>query len=186
MKRGFTIIEVMIVLAIAGFILLMVFLAVPALQRNSRNNARRNDAAAIAASVTSFMDNHAIMPPDRIRNGSDITYVDIGSSTNLNDYESAKLGYYNAFGSYDGVFGKDADNIEIDQTQVTAPPVINPTVLPNNTGISYDKISSESVGIIIGETCNATGTGAGDQIDNAVAVFYVVETGGGLQLECID
>jgi prepilin-type N-terminal cleavage/methylation domain-containing protein len=33
-KKGFTIIEVLIVLAIAGVIMVIVFLAVPALQRN--------------------------------------------------------------------------------------------------------------------------------------------------------
>ena len=36
-RSGFTIIEIMIVLAIAGLIMLIVFLAVPALQRASRN-----------------------------------------------------------------------------------------------------------------------------------------------------
>jgi prepilin-type N-terminal cleavage/methylation domain-containing protein len=36
-RTGFTIIEVMIVLAIAGLILLIVFLAVPALEREARN-----------------------------------------------------------------------------------------------------------------------------------------------------
>lgn len=44
---GFTIVEVMIVLAIAGLIILIVFLAVPALQRNSRNTQRSNDASMI-------------------------------------------------------------------------------------------------------------------------------------------
>jgi prepilin-type N-terminal cleavage/methylation domain-containing protein len=38
-EAGFTIIEVLIVLAIAALILLIVFLAVPALQRNARNNS---------------------------------------------------------------------------------------------------------------------------------------------------
>ena len=46
-KDGFTIIEVLIVLAIAGLIMLIVFLAVPALQRNSRNTQRKNDVANI-------------------------------------------------------------------------------------------------------------------------------------------
>ncbi len=44
-NKGFTIIEVLIVLAIAGLILLIVFLAVPALQRNSRNTQRKNDVS---------------------------------------------------------------------------------------------------------------------------------------------
>jgi prepilin-type N-terminal cleavage/methylation domain-containing protein len=55
--EGFTIIEVLIVLAIAGLIMLIVFLAVPALQRNQRNNARVSDVARIAASVTDCMAN---------------------------------------------------------------------------------------------------------------------------------
>jgi prepilin-type N-terminal cleavage/methylation domain-containing protein len=57
-NRGFTIIEVMIVLAIAGLIILIVLLAVPALQRNSRNTAMKNDAAAIAGGVTEFASNN--------------------------------------------------------------------------------------------------------------------------------
>lgn len=55
--EGFTIIEVLIVLAIAGLIMLIVFLAVPALQRNSRNNARNSDATRVAAGVTECLAN---------------------------------------------------------------------------------------------------------------------------------
>ena len=56
--RGFTIIEVMIVLAIAGLILLIVFLAVPALQRNSRNTQRKNDVSTILGSVNEYTSNN--------------------------------------------------------------------------------------------------------------------------------
>ncbi len=56
--EGFTIIEVMIVLAIAGLILLIVFLAVPALQRNSRNTQRRNDVAKLLAAVQEYANNN--------------------------------------------------------------------------------------------------------------------------------
>jgi prepilin-type N-terminal cleavage/methylation domain-containing protein len=56
-QKGFTIIEVLIVLAIAGLIMLIVFLAVPALQRNSRNNARNNEASRISAAVTECLAN---------------------------------------------------------------------------------------------------------------------------------
>ncbi len=56
--KGFTIIEVMIVLAIAGLIMLIVFLAVPALQRNSRNTNRRSDAARISSAVANFIANN--------------------------------------------------------------------------------------------------------------------------------
>jgi prepilin-type N-terminal cleavage/methylation domain-containing protein len=56
-EEGFTIIEVLIVLAIAGLIMLIVFLAVPALQRNSRNNARNSDASRVVAAVTECLAN---------------------------------------------------------------------------------------------------------------------------------
>ena len=56
-QEGFTIIEVMIVLAIAGLIILIVFLAVPALQRNSRNTQARNEASNILGAVSEFASN---------------------------------------------------------------------------------------------------------------------------------
>ena len=54
-NKGFTIIEVLIVLAIAGLILLVVFLAVPALQRNSRNTQIRSAANNVAGAVNEFV-----------------------------------------------------------------------------------------------------------------------------------
>lgn len=57
-ERGFTIIEVMIVLAIAGLILLIVFLAIPALQRNSRNTQRKSAASQILTSISNYVSNN--------------------------------------------------------------------------------------------------------------------------------
>ena len=56
-QEGFTIIEVLIVLAIAGLIILIVFLAVPALQRNSRNTQRNNDASIVGGAVNECLTN---------------------------------------------------------------------------------------------------------------------------------
>ncbi len=56
--EGFTIIEVLIVLTIAGLIMLIVFLAVPALQRNSRNTQRRNDIANYLGAVNEWSTNN--------------------------------------------------------------------------------------------------------------------------------
>lgn len=52
-KSGFTIIEVVLVLAIAGLIFLMVFVAFPALQRNQRDTQRRDDYAMLESQVVS-------------------------------------------------------------------------------------------------------------------------------------
>ncbi len=56
-NKGFTIIEVLIVLAIAALILLVVFLAVPNLQRSQRNNGRQAEAARISTAVTTMIGN---------------------------------------------------------------------------------------------------------------------------------
>ena len=62
---GFTIIEVVLVLAIAGLIFMMVFIALPALQAQQRDTQRRNDAAIIAAAIKQYMkNNHGNPPPD--------------------------------------------------------------------------------------------------------------------------
>ena len=55
---GFTIIEVLIVLAIAGLIMLIVFLAVPALQRNARNTSRKSDASSLASAISEYINNN--------------------------------------------------------------------------------------------------------------------------------
>lgn len=54
---GFSIVEVMIVLAIAGLIMAVVFMAVPALQRNQRTSARKSDAQLILAAVNECLSN---------------------------------------------------------------------------------------------------------------------------------
>lgn len=57
-QNGFTIIEVVLVLAIAALIFLMVFIALPALQRSQRDTARKSDVSSVAAGVTSFTSNN--------------------------------------------------------------------------------------------------------------------------------
>ena len=57
-KKGFTIIEVVLVLAIAGLIFLMVFIALPALQRNQRDTQRKNDLSRIQSAINSFQANN--------------------------------------------------------------------------------------------------------------------------------
>lgn len=54
-KRGFTLIEVILVLAIAALIFLMVFIALPALQASQRDTARKNDASIVSAAITRYV-----------------------------------------------------------------------------------------------------------------------------------
>ncbi len=57
-QHGFTIIEVMIVLAIAGLIMAIVFYAVPQLRRSSNDNARRNLGTRISSELNNYAANN--------------------------------------------------------------------------------------------------------------------------------
>lgn len=85
-QSGFTIIEVLIVLAIAGLILLIVFLAVPNLQRNSRNTQRKNDVQAILGAISEYESNNAGSLPTTYNNG---VITGTGSVSS-----NVKMGYY--------------------------------------------------------------------------------------------
>lgn len=57
-KKGFTIIEVVLVLAIGGLIFLMVFVALPAFQRSQRNLQRKNDLDRVFSAIVDFQSNN--------------------------------------------------------------------------------------------------------------------------------
>jgi prepilin-type N-terminal cleavage/methylation domain-containing protein len=103
-QEGFTIIEVLIVLAIAGLILLVVFLAVPALQRNSRNTQRKSEVSGMLGAVNEWTNNNGGTLPatatdqtNALANAklsfyktANISWA-AGSGTNDNDAEKVKI-----------------------------------------------------------------------------------------------
>ena len=74
-SEGFTIIEVLIVLAIAGLIMLIVYLAVPALQRNSRNTAIKNDVSNAVGGVAEFQAANSGSMPTGIAGTGTVAYT---------------------------------------------------------------------------------------------------------------
>lgn len=92
-QKGFTIIEVALVLAIAALIFLTVFLAVPALQRNQRNDARQRDVASVVEAYTSYMSNHPTTNLARQSGATDNQLKDDSSGT-LSGDSSKPLGKY--------------------------------------------------------------------------------------------
>jgi prepilin-type N-terminal cleavage/methylation domain-containing protein len=96
-EKGFTIIEVVLVLAIAGLIFLMVFIALPALERSQRDTQRKNDLARLETALTNYTSNNrGSLPTDwnsfenqyLLTNGD--SFIDPSGSTtgqtNLNAY----------------------------------------------------------------------------------------------------
>ncbi len=56
---GFTIIEVMVVLAIAGLIMAIILIAVPQLQRNARDNQRQNTLLRVKGEMETYAANNS-------------------------------------------------------------------------------------------------------------------------------
>lgn len=58
-KKGFTLIEIVIVLAIAALIMVIVFLAVAGAQRSQRDTTARNNAARVLAAAEQYAANNS-------------------------------------------------------------------------------------------------------------------------------
>ncbi len=155
---GFTIIEVMIVLAIAGLIMLIVFLAVPALQRASRNTSRKNDATSISSAISTFESNNNGAAPAGVNGASNVlTLCATGTGTSCSgNTETANLGYYTA----------NNVTLEADGT-FTAP----------SSGLTND------VFILTAASCNGASPASGDT--RGIAVVYWVESGSSQSEECL-
>ncbi|MBS7346734.1 MAG: type II secretion system protein [Candidatus Sacchiramonaceae bacterium] len=67
--NAFTIIEVVLVLAIAGLIFLMVFVALPALQRNQRDARRKQDLSLLKDAFERYKANNKGRIPYRLSDG---------------------------------------------------------------------------------------------------------------------
>ncbi len=146
-KNGFTIIEIMIVLAIAGLIMLIVFLAVPALQRSGRNTQRRSDVGQISTAVSNYISNNGGLLPGFSATDTNATSVDICAANPCSggNFEVAKLGYY-------------------------SPGMVSVTgSAPNNWP------DTNHVVILTGFTCGANGTTVGTASSRAVAILYALE-----------
>jgi type IV pilus assembly protein PilA len=91
-EKGFTIVEVLIVLAIIGLILLVVFLAVPALQRNARNTQRSTDIGNILAGINEYVGNNNGRLPSGLGGSGANLVIGTGSANTI----PVNLGYYSA------------------------------------------------------------------------------------------
>ena len=101
-KKGFTIIEVVLVLAIAGLIFTMVFVALPALQRSQRDNARRDDMLSFISNVKKYQTNNRGALPKK-DDSLAVVEVVVGSS----GWTGAKTTDTNWFGFYKGYLGEN-------------------------------------------------------------------------------
>ncbi len=156
-QKGFSIIEVLIVLAIAGLIMLIVFLAVPALRRNSANSGRQSDASKISSAVTDCLSNH---------NGNTASCVSVGPNavdvTNLSQLSGSA-----AFVS------------------PTAGTVGAAVPIPANVSTGSDPDAS-NYNVNFKAKCDDTGTGAIVSSNTRdFIILYNKKTSNGILLQCI-
>ena len=83
-KSGFTIIEVVLVLAIAGLIFLMVFVAFPALQRSQQDTQRQTDISRLSTQITNFKTNNTNAIPGASAKNDNATVTITGASIDSN------------------------------------------------------------------------------------------------------
>jgi prepilin-type N-terminal cleavage/methylation domain-containing protein len=156
-SSGFTIVEVMIVLAIAGVILLVVFEAIPTLTRNSRNNQRSQDATTILQVISQYELNNSGNFPQGCGQGF---------ALNCKTSDSSSLLYYTNLTYYDPT-----------TTELTIHPQTE-----NNAAPLSAATNTNTVNIYDFEKCSDgvqdTASNVGADYDDIVAM-YALESGGG-------
>jgi type IV pilus assembly protein PilA len=154
-QKGFTIIEVLIVLAIAGLIMVVVFLAVPALQRSGRNNALNTDANNILTAVGNYSSNNG---------GSLPTGASISGTTV----------------SITGASGSNTETAKVD-TGVASVDFNKSTHLTNSDAVGAIEVVTGTAGTC---NTNGTGLGSAGS-PRGYAVLFVAESGSGKILKCV-
>ncbi len=161
-QKGFTIIEVLIVLAIAGLILLILFLAVPALQRNSRNTQTKTNAANLLAAVNEWSNNNN----GKVPTGHSSTALTAPVTTNLTTATSV-------------FYGTSA-------TDTTTAARVGASTVQFST-VAYSTLPADgTLVMVVGFKCNAAGTQANDVSARSDSVVMAIETSGTSIAKCID
>lgn len=102
---GFTIIEVVLVLAIAGLIFLMVFIALPARQRSQRDTQRRQDLGRMTDYIAQFQtNNNGRLPKDgtvdaKLENDDGVVPMTEYDSVSASDAKRLITSYINSVNS---------------------------------------------------------------------------------------
>jgi prepilin-type N-terminal cleavage/methylation domain-containing protein len=151
-QKGFTIIEVVLVLAIAGLIFLAVFIALPALQRSQADGQRDSDLSRAQTAIQSYQQ----------RNRQAIPTASMNWNTVLRD------AYLKAGGdTFNDPSGKEYSFTA--RTDVSAPSGVDAT----NNGQQTVRIY-----YTIGAVCADGGTVRAGQGNRKVALRLVLEGGG--------
>ncbi len=174
-QKGFTIIAVALVLVIGALIFLVVFLAVPALQRNQRNDARHRDVSNIVTAVSSWAANN--------------TQSNLATKAGTENQVDGTTGT----GKQDSALGKYLDSVSSNTEEVVVKQYneANDTEAPDADGVRKAKSSLYTnkdgqpvkVTVVMGATCDGT-TGLKAGAQRSAAVVGSTETTGDPEPYC--
>jgi Tfp pilus assembly protein PilE len=165
---GFTIIEVALVLAIAALIFLVVFLAVPALQRNQRDDARRRDVATASTLIQTWLAN----------NGGRFSHSETDRA-NLRKYMLDNMSSFYSFSNNQNnlVYVSTNKNVKMSIK------INESTQMGNGEQGTYREAYQDSLNIFPSFSCNKTSVPEQINFDKVstsqFCVVTVIEAGGG-------
>lgn len=165
-QKGFTIIEVALVLAIGALIFLVVFLAVPALQRNQRNDARKRDVSSVVDAVASYVGNNPTSNLATAQGTADA----IDGSTGKGNSDTA-------LGKYIDTLSTNTESVVVTSRFTVGD--IKPDMYTN----SDDRKNPVKITVVVGAQCNGT-TALQKGAKRSTAVVGGVETSGNATAYC--
>lgn len=188
-KKGFTIIEVVLVLTIAGLIFLMVFLALPALQRSQRDAQQKQDVAMVVTALHNWKANNKGRGYASMGNSVLIPLADLneeqkkyGVNNSIEPIENNPLNSYISFDLKSGKNKNDSSSSLSLNTKIVTTSVNNNVTLFRIDSPSFR--DHERIAVVVGMGCDNIELASNRSVvlrnikKGAATVVYLLESGG--------
>lgn len=143
-RRGFSVVELLFVFAIAGAITTMAFLGVSTLKRDGRDKERMSDRDSIGIAIKSYQSaHHGELPVLGTNPATDQIVVDSGQIL-LDTSPLIAGGYLNSTEAYHDPLARDGGGNRIAYRMVDGAPGACPTINDSNSAtIYYERIAPD-------------------------------------------
>ena len=177
-RAGFTIIEVVLVMAVAGLIFLVVFSALPAMQVSSRDTQRRESISTLISKIKDFQTNNRGALPS----GTDVAVsgdnIEKSVASVVNASDSSWVGFYR---DYLGKAYRDPLGYMYNLKIVTCTANNSDQECPNEdatkTKSEFFSDRNYTIVVVTGATCYGD-TAVGTASPRKVAALYKLEGAG--------
>jgi prepilin-type N-terminal cleavage/methylation domain-containing protein len=166
-NEGFTIVETLIVLAIAALIITIILIAVPDLQRSGRNSNILHDAQNVSSGIQTFEGNNQGLIPSTVAGSAGSSLVTVSGGTNTSDATAHVQASTTVWQDSTYVAGTGGTTTSVVYSGTTAGK--NGTIAP---GYVY---------VALGESCGSFASGTpgsyslNASVPRSVAILYPIE-----------